>query len=83
VHFTDAPVHDARAAVAAARAAGPVPRCLHLALLVRGIAASGRLMFCTSTAMANAEVDAACDALADALAALRDGIAAERPALLR
>ena len=63
-------------------ASGPINSLLHLAMLQRGVASASRRMYCTSTAMAESDVDFAVNALDDALAALRPGIEAERPALL-
>ncbi len=82
VHWTDAPLNDARDTLAAMAAAGPLPRLLHLSMLRRGIASAGRLMYCLSTPMTAGEVDTALDALDDALRELRPGIERERPELL-
>ncbi|MBK81998.1 MAG: aspartate aminotransferase family protein [Gammaproteobacteria bacterium] len=82
IHWTDAPVNDARDSLAAMAKAGPLPRLLHLSMLRRGVASAGRLMYCLSTPMTAGEVDTALDALDDALRELRPGIERERPELL-
>jgi len=82
LHLTDAPLNDARDSLAGMAGAGPVGRLLHLAMLQRGVASAGRLMYCMSTPMTAADVDFALDALDDALRELRPGIERERPALL-
>ena len=51
-------------------------------MLERGVASAPRLMYCTSTAMGEAEVDHALAALDDALKSLRPGIEREKPELL-
>jgi glutamate-1-semialdehyde 2,1-aminomutase len=82
LHLTDAPLPDARAVLDGLAGSGSINASLHLAMLQRGVASASRLMYCTSTAMGESDVDFAVDALDDALAALRPGIEAERPALL-
>ena len=62
--------------------ASPLGRLLHLGMLRRGVASASRLMYCTSSAMGEAEVDAAIAALEDALRELRPFIERERPKLL-
>ncbi|MEQ8485449.1 MAG: aspartate aminotransferase family protein [Pseudomonadales bacterium] len=82
LHLTDQPLNDARDTLAGRAAAGPVSQLLHLAMLQRGIASAGRLMYCISTPMGTQEVDTALAALEDALRALRPGIEREFPQLL-
>jgi glutamate-1-semialdehyde 2,1-aminomutase len=82
LHFTDAPLHDARDSMAAIIEAGHIPRLLHLTMLQRGVMSASRLMYCVSTAMSEREVDAAIGALNEALRELRPFIEAERPGLL-
>lgn len=82
LHLSDWPLNDARDTLAATMAGGHVNRLLHLAMLQRGIASAGRLMYCMSTPMTAADVDVALAALDDALASLRPGIERERPDLL-
>lgn len=82
LHLTDAPLNDARDSLAGMAAGGHVNRLLHLAMLQRGIASAGRLMYCMSTPMTVADVDMALNALDDALGELRPGIERERPQLL-
>jgi glutamate-1-semialdehyde 2,1-aminomutase len=82
IHLTDAKLANARDALAGLQRAGRVGQLLHLELLKRGIHSASRLMLCTSTAMAEREVDLAIDAVDDALAFLRPGIERERPELL-
>ena len=61
---------------------GHVNQLLHLEMLKRGVASAPRLMYCTSTAMGDADVDFALAALDDALKSLSPGIAKEKPELL-
>ena len=63
-----------------AAAALPVYLCMVAALCLAFCA--GRLMCCISTAMGEAEVDAAVDALEETLRELRPVLANERPALV-
>ena len=57
IHLTDEPVVNARVSLAAGRRAGRLLRCIHLGMLMRGVASAARLMYCTSTAMTAADVD--------------------------
>lgn len=82
IHFTDAPINDARDSLEGMAAAGHMPRLLHLAMLRRGVMSASRLMYCVSTAMTEADVDIAIAALGESLKELRPYIEAERPALL-
>ncbi|MCP3983801.1 MAG: aspartate aminotransferase family protein [bacterium] len=82
LHLTDAPLTDARGTLDGFIRSGPINSLLHLAMLQRGVASASRLMYCTSTAMTDGDVDFAIDALDDALATLRPGIEAEYPALI-
>jgi glutamate-1-semialdehyde 2,1-aminomutase len=71
IHFTDAPIHDSRDSMAAVIEAGEQTRLLHLGMLRRGVMSASRLMYCTSTAMTEKEVEIAVTALAETLAELR------------
>jgi glutamate-1-semialdehyde 2,1-aminomutase len=82
VHLTDAPINDARDALAGMQRSGHINATLHLAMLQRGVASASRLMYCTSAPMSMREVDGAIDALDDALRTLKPGIERERPELL-
>lgn len=82
LHFSDQPINDARDAIQGMMAAGHMSRLLHLAMLTRGVMSASRLMFCTSTAMTEVDVDAAVTALNESLAVLRPYIKKERPELL-
>lgn len=82
VHLTDAPINDARDAIAGMMRSGRINQLLHLAMLQRGVASASRLMYCTSAAMSAADVDYAVSAMDDALASLKPGIEKERPELL-
>ena len=82
IHLTDQPIGNARQSFAAGRRAGRVLRCIHLGLLMRGVASAARLMYCTSTAMTTADVDLAAAALQDTLLDLRDELRHEKPELL-
>jgi glutamate-1-semialdehyde 2,1-aminomutase len=82
LHFTDAALNDGRDSFTALSEAGHIPRLLHLGMLRRGIMSAGRLMFCVSTPMTDAEIDTAVGALNESLRELRPYIERERPALL-
>jgi len=82
IHLTDAKLNGARDALAGNMRSGRMNQLLHLEMLKRGVASAARLMYCTSTAMQNEDVDFALDALDDALAFLKPGIAKEKPELL-
>jgi glutamate-1-semialdehyde 2,1-aminomutase len=82
IHFTDEPIPNARISLAASRRAGRLGRCLHLGMLMRGIFSAARLMYCTSTAMTEADVDLAVAALRDTLLDLREELHSEKPELI-
>jgi glutamate-1-semialdehyde 2,1-aminomutase len=82
IHFTDAPINDARDSLEGMGAAGHMHRLLHLAMLRRGVMSASRLMYCVSTAMTETDVDFAIATLTESLKELRPYIEAERPALL-
>ena len=82
IHLTDAPLDNARDAVAGLGRSGRVNQLLHLSMLMRGVASASRLMYCTSAPMTVAEIDFAVAALDDALRELKPGIARERADLL-
>ena len=76
VHFTDRPVRDYRSA---ARGRRPTLwRCLHLALMNRGLFVAPRGMFITSTPMSDGDVQAATTRFGEALAELRPLLAGSR-----
>ncbi len=83
VHFGDGPLRHARDSFASLVLGSRFLRLLHLGMLRRGIFAAGRQMYCISTPMGEAEIDAAAEALEDALRELRPAIEAQRPELLR
>jgi glutamate-1-semialdehyde 2,1-aminomutase len=82
IHLTDEPITNARVSLAAARRAGRVLRCIHLGMLMRGVASAARLMYCTSTAMNKDDIDLAVAALRETILDLRDEIRDEKPELL-
>ncbi|MFV2091028.1 MAG: hypothetical protein ACC642_10235, partial [Pseudomonadales bacterium] len=82
IHFTDAPIRDARDSIGAIMGAGGIGQLLHLAMLRRGITSASRLMYCISTPMTVADIDTAIDTFDDALKWLKPGIERERPQLL-
>ncbi len=82
LHFTDASITDSRDALEGMIAAGHISRLLHLTMLRHGVMSATRLMYCTSTAMGEAEVNQAVTALNESLAEMRPYIEAERPQLL-
>ena len=81
IHLTDEPIPNARISVAASRRASRVMRCIHLGMLMRGVASAARLMYCTSTAMNEDDIDLAAAALKDTLLDLRDELRREKPEL--
>jgi glutamate-1-semialdehyde 2,1-aminomutase len=83
MQFTDQPIHDARDSMAATIAAGHIPRLLHLGMIRHGVISATRLMYCTSTAMTEKEIDFAVTALNESLQELRPYIERERPQLLQ
>jgi glutamate-1-semialdehyde 2,1-aminomutase len=83
LHLTDRPIGNARDSLAGMIEAGPIARLLHLAMLRRGFSSASRLMYCVSTPMGESEIDAASEALENALVELRPVIERDRPALLR
>ena len=83
LHFTTDALHDSRDSIAATVEAGHIPRLLHLSMLRHGVMSASRLMYCTSTAMREEDVDAAVTAMHESLAELRPYVEAERPGLMR
>jgi len=82
LHFTEETPLNARDSMAGMLEAGHISRLLHLGMLRRGVMSASRLMYCVSTAMSHAEVDAAIGAMNETLRELRPYIEAEKPALL-
>ncbi len=82
IHLSDRAIRHARDSVQAVIEAGAIPRLLHLGMLRRGVFGAGSLMYCTSTAMAEADVDLAAGALLDTLVELRPAVEEECPTLL-
>lgn len=82
IHLTDEPIPNARVTLAASRLAGRALRCIHLGMLMRGVVSAARLMYCTSTAMTEKDVDMAAAALKETLLDMRDDLRREKPELL-
>lgn len=82
LHLSDAPIADARDALQGMIGAGAVGGLLHLLLLERGVFASSRLMYSTSSPMTESDVDHAVSALEDALAELVPALRQVAPRLL-
>ena len=82
LHFTADDVHDSRDAFTGMVAAGQLTNLLHLTMLRHGVMSATRLMYCTSTAMTDTEIDSAVTALHESLAELRPYIEADWPTLL-
>ena len=80
--FSNGNITHARESLDAMIAAGHINQLLHLGMLRRGIMSATRLMYCTSTAMSEADVDTAITALHETLQELRPYIESERPQLL-
>ncbi len=83
LHLTDAPISNARDALQGMIGAGAVGGLLHLLMLERGVFGASRLMYCTSSPMAESEVDHAVSALEDSLAELVPTLKQVAPKLLR
>ena len=82
LHLGEGDFENARETLAAVLAAGAVGGAVHLGTLRHGVAGASRLMFCVSTAMGEAEIDRAGEALEASLLELRPMIEEEAPALL-
>ena len=82
LHFYGDEISDSRHAMKGMIDGGHISRLLHLTMLRHGVMSATRLMYCTSTAMKEAHVDQAVNALNESLAELRPYIEAERPGLL-
>ena len=82
LHFTDRQPADAREALDGMIAGGHIAQLLHLTMLRHGVMSATRLMYCTSTAMSDADVDRAVTALNESVTEIRPFIEAERPALI-
>ena len=82
VLFVDGDVVNARQSFDSMLEAGDVGQLLHLLMLRRGIASASRLMYCTSTAMTEAEVLKAVTAMHESLAELRPFLETDNPQIL-
>jgi len=83
VHFSEGPISDARASVLGVIQSGSLTKLLQLGMLRRGIFASGRQMYCISTAMSEEEIDRAIEAFEATLHEIRPVAEEECPQLLR
>ena len=83
VLFLDGEVTNARQSFDSMIEANNVSQLLHLLMLQRGVGSASRLMYCTSTAMTEAEVSMAVTAMHESLAELRPYLEKENPQLLR
>ncbi len=83
VLFLDGEVTNARQSFDSMIEANNVSQLLHLLMLQRGVFSASRLMYCTSTAMTEAEVSTAVTAMHESLAELRPYLEKENPQLLR
>ena len=83
LHFTEGRLNDARDAFGGMMDAGNATALLHLGMLRHGVMSASRLMFCTSTAMGEQEVDLAVTALTETLTEMRPFLEKEHPRLLR
>ena len=82
IHFSIGAMEDSRDSFEGAVSAGPLANYLHLTMLRHGVMSATRLMYCTSTAMSETEIDAAIDALQESLLEMRPYIEADWPDLL-
>lgn len=74
---------NARESMDSMIAAGQMSQLLHLLMLQHGVMSAGRLMYCTSTAMQDSDIDVAITALHESLAELRPYVEKEAQHLLR
>lgn len=81
--FSQAPTTNARETVSAMVEAGHIARLFHLTMLRHGVMSASRLMYCVSTAMSEAEIDMAVEAVGSTVDELLPYIRSERPGLLR
>ena len=81
IQWRDGAIRNARDAVLAMRAAGDLPRLVHLEMLNRGLFLSSGLKMCTSTPMNEREVDRALQAFEATLHTLQPYIAQRLPHL--
>ncbi len=82
IQWTDAPLATLKDAASAGQGIGKLRELLHLELLNRGVYTSNRGMYCISTPMSGAEIDAALEALEGALRALKPYMREVAPRLL-
>lgn len=82
LHFTAADLHDSRDAFSGMVAAGLLNNLVHLTMLRNGVNSATRLMYCTSTAMTEKDIDYAVTAMHESLAELRPYIEEDWPELL-
>jgi len=79
IHFKRGEILDSRDAFEGTMAAGVLANYLHLTMLRHGVMSATRLMYCTSTAMSETEIDTAITALRASLAEMRPYIEKEWP----
>jgi glutamate-1-semialdehyde 2,1-aminomutase len=82
VHWTNGAINAVSDAQNALKAAGALPRLLHLEMINRGIYSAPRGLFCTSTPMTDADVEFAIRAFDETLQTLKPYIAENTPHLL-
>ncbi len=82
LHFASGDIEDARAALDGMAAGGMLNNLLHLTMIRHGVMSATRLMYCTSTAMRDTDIDTAVTAMHETLAELRPYIEADWPELL-
>ena len=80
--FVKGEVANARQSFDSMLGAGQVGQLLHLLMLQRGIFSAARLMYCTSTAMTEAEISKAVTAMHESLTELRPFLERDHPQLL-
>jgi len=82
LHFTADPVRDSRDAFEAIVSAGQLSSLLHLTMLRNGVMSATRLMYCTSTAMSEPDVDHAIEAMRRSLSELHPFMEEDWPNLI-
>lgn len=82
INFSNKPLNDSRDFMDGLYTSKHIGNLLHLTMLRNGIMSASRLMFCTSTAMSEKEIEKAITALHESLAELRPFVEEECPNLV-
>lgn len=82
IHFANKQLNDSRDFMDGLFRSKHIGNLLHLTMLRNGVMSASRLMFCTSTAMTETEIENAVTSLHESLAELRPFIEKECPELM-